>query len=151
MSSEYEKKLKKIRISEGLTQVAFSHFTGVNIGSIRNYENGKRGVGLGIIEQVLGAKDFKKYALWLMTGETAPEIGQISPDENGLYKMLKPNVGELKYTPQELDEIIKDMENSDNFIDMPDYELKKNTQLPIVEALKDLKLDEELKNLKKNK
>ncbi|MGY0379274.1 MULTISPECIES: helix-turn-helix transcriptional regulator [Providencia] len=79
MSSEYEKKLRQIRVAEGLTQVAFAELTGINIGSIRNYENGKRNVGLNIIDQVLNTKDFKKYTLWLMTGETSEVNGQIAP------------------------------------------------------------------------
>lgn len=79
MSSDYEKKLKEIRISEGLSQSALAELTGIHIGTIKNYELGKRGVGLNVIDQILKTKDFKKYTMWLMTGETHEAIGQISP------------------------------------------------------------------------
>ncbi|MBI6255767.1 helix-turn-helix domain-containing protein [Proteus mirabilis] len=81
MSSHYEKKLRMIRLSENLSQSAFAKLTGLNIGTIKNYELGKRGVGLGVIEQILKIKDFKKYTLWLMIGETNEKAGQVAPKE----------------------------------------------------------------------
>lgn len=79
MSSEYEKKLRQIRIAEGLSQAAFARLTGINIGTIKNYEGGKRGVGLSVVEQILHTRDFKKYTLWLLTNETCEQAGQIAP------------------------------------------------------------------------
>lgn len=79
MSSEYEKKLKAIRIAEGHTQASFAELTGINVGTIKNYESGKREVGLSVIDRVLGTADFKKYMMWLMSDDIAPEVGQISP------------------------------------------------------------------------
>ncbi|MBI0277297.1 helix-turn-helix transcriptional regulator [Hafnia alvei] len=79
MSSEYDKKLKAIRKAEGYTQASFAELTGINIGTIKNYEVGKREVGLSVIDRILKLEPFKKYTMWLMTGDTAPEIGQISP------------------------------------------------------------------------
>ncbi|MEA5217462.1 helix-turn-helix transcriptional regulator [Enterobacter cloacae] len=79
MSSDYEERLKEIRLGEGLSQAAFAELTGVNIGIIKNYEGKRRGVGLTVIDRVLKTKDFNKYTLWLMTGETNESAGQISP------------------------------------------------------------------------
>lgn len=79
MSSSYEQKLKQIRNAEGLSQSAFAEITEINIGTIKNYESGKRDVGLSVIHRILETKDFKKYTLWLMTGETNESAGQISP------------------------------------------------------------------------
>ncbi|MCU6243875.1 helix-turn-helix domain-containing protein [Enterobacter asburiae] len=79
MSSNRGKKLKAIRDAEGFTQSAFAELTGVNIGMIKNYESGRQGVGVTVIDRVLEAKDFKKYTLWLMTGETNEAAGQVSP------------------------------------------------------------------------
>lgn len=79
MSSDYEDRLKEIRLAEGLTQAGFADLTGVNIGIIKNYEGKRRGVGLTVIDRVLKTKDFTKYTLWLMTGETNEAAGQISP------------------------------------------------------------------------
>ncbi|ELC2483434.1 TPA: helix-turn-helix transcriptional regulator [Salmonella enterica] len=79
MSSDYEKKLKEIRMSEGLTQAEFADITGVNIGTIKNYESGNREVGLSVVDRVIKSRDFEKYTIWLMTGKTNEAAGQISP------------------------------------------------------------------------
>ncbi|HIE1063570.1 TPA: helix-turn-helix domain-containing protein [Serratia marcescens] len=79
MSSDRGKKLKVIRESEGYSQAAFAELTGINIGVIKNYESGRIGAGLSVIDRVLETLDYKKYTMWLMTGDTAPEAGQISP------------------------------------------------------------------------
>ncbi|EBW6362560.1 XRE family transcriptional regulator [Salmonella enterica subsp. enterica serovar Oranienburg] len=79
MSSGYEKKLREIRKSEGLTQAEFADVTGVNLGTIKNYESGKREVGLSVVDRVLKARDFDKYTMWLMTDRTDDVAGQICP------------------------------------------------------------------------
>ncbi len=79
MSSDRGKKLKAIRDAEGYSQTAFAELTGVNIGMIKNYESGRQGVGVTVIDRILETKDFKKYTLWLMTDETNEAAGQISP------------------------------------------------------------------------
>ncbi|WP_424141273.1 helix-turn-helix domain-containing protein [Serratia marcescens] len=79
MSSDYAQKLKSIRRAEGLTQKAFSDLVGVPLGSIKNYETGQTEAGLKTIELVVNNPQLKKYTMWLMTGDVAPEIGQISP------------------------------------------------------------------------
>ncbi len=80
MSSDYAQKLKAIRKAEGLTQKAFSDLVGIPLGSIKNYETGQTEAGLKTIELVVNNAVLKKYTMWLMTGDVAPEIGQISPD-----------------------------------------------------------------------
>lgn len=79
-SSMYGKKLKEMRISEGLTQKQLSEKTGISLGSIKNYESGHSEVGLSVIERVLVIPEFKKYALWLMTDEVNEDTGQSSPE-----------------------------------------------------------------------
>lgn len=79
MSSQYEKKLRDIRKAEGYSQASFAELTGINIGTIKNYESGKREVGLSVIDRIIQLQQFKKYTMWLMTGDVAPEVGQISP------------------------------------------------------------------------
>ncbi|MEN1557640.1 XRE family transcriptional regulator, partial [Pseudomonas aeruginosa] len=37
-------------------------------------------MGYGALTKVLGHERFKKYTLWLMIGETAPECGQVAPE-----------------------------------------------------------------------
>lgn len=79
MASDYTKKLKSIRKAEGLTQKAFSDLVGIPLGSIKNYETGRAEAGLKTIELIVNNPAFTKYTLWLMTGDVAPEVGQISP------------------------------------------------------------------------
>lgn len=54
------KKLKEIRKSEGLTQAEFADVTGINLGTIKNYESGKREVGLSVVDRVINSKGFRK-------------------------------------------------------------------------------------------
>jgi transcriptional regulator with XRE-family HTH domain len=79
MPRDYAKKLKQVRVAEGLTQQAFSDLTGIVIGTIKNYETGRVEAGLKTIELVVNNPAFSKYTLWLMIGDVATEIGQISP------------------------------------------------------------------------
>ncbi|WP_343464630.1 helix-turn-helix transcriptional regulator [Pantoea sp.] len=78
MSTSYGKKLRLIRIAEGLTQAQLRDLTGIGLSTIKNYEIGRE-VGLSIIERILAHVQFQKYTLWLMTGETAIRAGQIAP------------------------------------------------------------------------
>lgn len=79
MSTRHSEKLRLIRIAEGLTQAQLRDLTGIALSTIRNYETNQKEVGLVIIDRFLSVDLFKKYALWLMTGETAKEAGQIAP------------------------------------------------------------------------
>lgn len=92
MSSSYADKLKSIRASEGITQKRFSELTGIALSTIKNYESGQADVGIKVIDSVLSNPQFEKYTLWLMTGNVAPEAGQISPtlSPDGLESTSKP-------------------------------------------------------------
>lgn len=79
MSSDRGKRLKEIREAEGFSQSGFAELTGINIGVIKNYESGRSGAGISVIDRVIETKDFQKYTLWIMTGESNEAAGQISP------------------------------------------------------------------------
>ncbi|MBG6243349.1 MAG: XRE family transcriptional regulator [Candidatus Symbiopectobacterium sp. Dall1.0] len=79
MSIDYAKKLLAIRKAEGMTQQKFAEITGLSLGFIKIYESGHRPARSETIEKVIQTKKFKKYTLWLMTGEVAPLAGQIEP------------------------------------------------------------------------
>ncbi|MGV4052969.1 helix-turn-helix transcriptional regulator [Citrobacter freundii] len=79
MSTDYTTKLHEIRKAEGLTQKQFADMTGISLGTIKNYETGQHAATALTAERVLGVKSLQKYTLWLMTGNTAPEAGQIAP------------------------------------------------------------------------
>lgn len=72
-------KLKAIRKAEGLTQSKFSEISGIALGTVKNYESGHKDPGLSIVMRVTNTPLFKKYTLWLMTGDTSPQAGQIAP------------------------------------------------------------------------
>lgn len=72
-------KLRAIRKAEGLTQAKFCEMTGLALSTLKNYEGDHREPGLQVMLQITNSLLFKKYTLWLMTDETAPEAGQISP------------------------------------------------------------------------
>lgn len=82
MSSELSKlsdKVKAIREAENLSQTQFSETTGISISTIKKYETGRMDPGGMTLLKITNHKQFKKYALWLMTGETNESAGQISP------------------------------------------------------------------------
>ncbi|EMD6807876.1 helix-turn-helix transcriptional regulator [Serratia marcescens] len=79
MSRDYAEKLRQIRKADGLTQKAFAELVGIALGTVKSYETGHQSARSEIAERVLNVKRFQKYTLWLMTGQTAPAAGQISP------------------------------------------------------------------------
>ncbi|EFB1942680.1 helix-turn-helix transcriptional regulator [Escherichia coli] len=72
-------KLRAIRKAEGLTQAKFCELTGLAISTLKNYEGEHREPGIQIVTQIVNTPLFKKYTLWIMTDETAPQAGQIAP------------------------------------------------------------------------
>ena len=73
------KKIKAIRIEESLTQVEFSLLTEIPVISIQNYEREVRAPNAENLTKITNHPRLIKYALWLMTGKSAPESGQICP------------------------------------------------------------------------
>ncbi|TWC14758.1 hypothetical protein FBY06_12549 [Pseudomonas sp. SJZ085] len=73
-------KLKEVRLTERLTQTEICDITGIKLETWKGYEYGRR-ASVSSIEllKVTMHPRFKKYALWLVTDEVAPECGQISP------------------------------------------------------------------------
>ena len=80
MSTSIGLKIKKIREAQGLSRPKFAELTGVLADSIKQYETGRvKNISLEKLEKFTQHPDLKKYSLWLITGETAPAAGQISP------------------------------------------------------------------------
>ena len=74
-------RIRAIREAEGLSQDAFAREIGMNYGSLRQYETGRRSsIGSEQLAKITTHPRFEKYALWLVTGKVAPESGQISPE-----------------------------------------------------------------------
>ncbi len=74
------KKLKAIRIAEGLEREGMAQLTDIPRGTIRNIEQGVNKPSGETLEKITKHERFKKYAFWLMTDEVLPESGQIAPD-----------------------------------------------------------------------
>lgn len=73
-------KLKAIRVKEGLTQSELCEATGLSLSSYKKYELALRTeVSSVALVKITSHERFKKYALWLVTGDTAPACGQVSP------------------------------------------------------------------------
>lgn len=73
-------KMKAIRSREGLTQGEFCELLGFSISTWKKYEAGITEMGVAPFLKVANHPQFKKYALWLTTGETAPSCDQVSPE-----------------------------------------------------------------------
>ncbi|HIH5151806.1 TPA: helix-turn-helix domain-containing protein [Citrobacter freundii] len=80
LSSDMGEKIRAIRDSEGLTRQQFFELTGIPVGTQKFYETGRReSIGSDILIKITQHERFEKYTLWLMTGNTAPDAGQIEP------------------------------------------------------------------------
>ena len=80
-------KIKAIRLSEGLSREELSQLVDIPQFTIRNYEQGVRGVKGETLKKILSHSKFKKYTYWLMTDEVLPESGQISPDFSIIFQL----------------------------------------------------------------
>jgi len=76
---EFAAKLKAMRKAEGMTQAEFCQLLDFSISTLKKYEASMFEMGYGGLTKVLQHPRFKKYTLWLMTGDTAPDCGQVSP------------------------------------------------------------------------
>lgn len=78
---EIVERIRLVRLAEGLSQDSFAREVGMVMGTLRNYESGRRtSIGSEQLQKITTHPRFKKYALWLVTGDVAPEAGQISPE-----------------------------------------------------------------------
>lgn len=76
---DFPSKLKAIRTDEKLTQPMFCNELGLSRSSYSKYEAGIIEVGAGPLLKIANHPRFTKYTLWLMTGQDAPECGQVKP------------------------------------------------------------------------
>ncbi|WP_406941705.1 helix-turn-helix domain-containing protein [Arsenophonus sp.] len=77
--SSLGEKIRKIREAEGINRKELSEMLNIPYSSLNNYEAGRIQVTENIMIRITNHHLFKKYALWLMTGDIAPESGQIAP------------------------------------------------------------------------
>ncbi|OKP03900.1 helix-turn-helix domain-containing protein [Xenorhabdus eapokensis] len=73
-------KLLLMRESERLkSRPEAAEMLGIPTNALWRYENGKTMPDVDVVTKILSHPRFEKYALWFVTGKTAPEIGQIAP------------------------------------------------------------------------
>ncbi len=72
-------KLRQIRQAERLTQPQMATTVALSLDTYKNYELDRRPVGANALFAVTQHPQFSKYTLWLMTNQTAPAAGQVSP------------------------------------------------------------------------
>lgn len=74
------KKIKAIRLAEGLGREEMAQLIDIPRGTLRNYEQGVREPKGESLTKITNHERFEKYTLWLMNNKTLPESGQVSPD-----------------------------------------------------------------------
>lgn len=81
MSNSMREKFKLIRSAMDLNQTKFAELCGIPASTYRKYESGHSEVGAPAILAVANQPELKKFALWLITGETNPAAGQYAPGD----------------------------------------------------------------------
>ena len=76
----YSEQLKKIRKAENVSRKEFCEETGIPFKTMEKYEQGTSSPGGESLRSITTHPKYSKYTLWLMTGQTAPEAGQVCPE-----------------------------------------------------------------------
>lgn len=79
MSIDIANKLIIMRESERLNRRQFSDLVDIPYGSLTYYETNRSKPPTEVTMKILSHPKFLKYTMWFMTGEVAPEVGQIAP------------------------------------------------------------------------
>jgi len=74
------KKIKLAREVEGIKRSEFCESIGMTVDILKTYEVKERNIGFDNLSKIISHPKLEKYALWLTTGKTSPESGQIAPD-----------------------------------------------------------------------
>lgn len=78
---EIGERIRHIREVEGLSQEDFAVEIGMKYQTLRKYETGRTtSIGSEQLSKITTHPRFEKYTLWLMTGKTETDVGQISPE-----------------------------------------------------------------------
>lgn len=73
-------RLKAVRAREGVTQAELSSDVGLPLSTLKKYEaNLRLEISLVSLQKITSHPRYRKYALWLLTGETTSAVEQVSP------------------------------------------------------------------------
>ncbi|MEN3261165.1 helix-turn-helix transcriptional regulator [Sodalis endosymbiont of Spalangia cameroni] len=78
-TSTQGEKLKIMRESERLNRKEMSQLVGIPYASLTGYELERMKMTLEVGMKIFQHPKFKKYMMWFMNNEIAPEAGQIAP------------------------------------------------------------------------
>ncbi len=82
-----KEKIRKIREAKGLDRTGFEKETGIKAKTWANIENGLQKANEDHLLAI--AQVWPEYSLWLLTGSTEPDCGQISPELEEIRVNLK--------------------------------------------------------------
>ncbi|GEK13195.1 transcriptional regulator [Aliivibrio fischeri] len=77
----FSKRLKAIIKQERHSQRSFSEVVDIPLPSLESYLAKKVEPSANVVMKITNHPEFKKYTLWLMTGEIEANSGQICPTE----------------------------------------------------------------------
>lgn len=77
---EFGKRIKAVRIAEGISQREMAQLIDIPIGTLKNYEQDRNSLTIETVMRITQHERFEKYAFWLTTDKILPESGQIAPD-----------------------------------------------------------------------
>ncbi|PKF49162.1 helix-turn-helix transcriptional regulator [Enterovibrio nigricans] len=76
----FANRLRAVIKEERLSQAKFAAEIGISRPAVEKYLSETTDPAGWVMLKITNHATFKKYALWLMTGDTAPESGQVCPD-----------------------------------------------------------------------
>ena len=79
LSMLFKKRLKAIIREEGMSQKVFAEEIDVSLGAVEQYLSGKRIPAGDVIMKIVSHEQFKKYTMWLLTGDVEEDSDQVSP------------------------------------------------------------------------
>jgi transcriptional regulator with XRE-family HTH domain len=75
----FRKRLKAIIKAEGISQKVFAEEIDVSLRSVEQYLSGNRVPAGDVIMKIVSHEKFKKYTMWLLTGDVEDDSDQVSP------------------------------------------------------------------------
>lgn len=79
MSMSFPKRLKSIIKEENLTQKEFGDLVGIQLKMVQRYLSGTSEPSGGALMKISTHNRFRKYTIWLLTGNVEPNSGQVCP------------------------------------------------------------------------
>lgn len=97
----------------GMSQSKFCDYLGIGVGSLKKCEVGDSEPSFGVMEKIANHPEVGKYTIWLLTGNTIPEAGQVSPateapniDKNKQQVTPRPPMSEQDFVDKVTDSLM---------------------------------------------